>query len=246
MENYLLKLADDTLIMGQRLAEWCGKGPYLEEDIALTNISLDYLGQASSFYQYAARLAGGEVTEDSLAMLRLEHQYLNAQLVEMPNGDYAQTILKVYLFSLYQRNLYTQMIASSNIELAGIAEKSLKEVKYHQTHSYTWMKVFSHGTEESRNRLLEAIDFIWPYTGGLFDQVKNEQKLVEEGIAVDPEKLKAEWTAQLKADFNEFGLQITEDPFMHKGSRQGIHTEYFGYILCELQYMQRAYPGCSW
>lgn len=244
--NYTLKLADDTLIMGQRLAEWCGKGPYLEEDIALTNIALDYLGQSNNFYKYAAQLQGEGKTEDGLAFLRVEKEYLNAQLVEMPNEDYAQTILKVYFFCAYQKLLYENLNNSSDEMFSALAQKSLKEVKYHYTHSKTWMNVFAAGTEESLQRLNKALENIWEYTGGLFDETEDEENLFELGIIPSSKALFAEWKSLIKKDFAEFNLEVPESEFMQKGSRKGIHTEYFGYILCELQYMQRTYPDCTW
>ena len=158
--NYLLKLADDTLIFGQRLGELCGQGPYLEEDIALTNIALDYLGQSSNFYKYAAQIQNEGKTEDDLAFLRLEKEYLNCQLSELPNGDYANTILKVYFFSLYQKIAYEALMESSDEQISAIAEKSLKEVKYHYTHTSTWVKMFAGGTEESKTRLKNAVELI--------------------------------------------------------------------------------------
>lgn len=246
MKNYLLKLADDNLIMGQRLAEWCGKGPYLEEDIALTNIALDYLGQSSNFYKYAAQLQGEGKSEDDLAFLRYEHEYLNAQLVEFPNGDYAQTILKVYFFAAYQKLLYERLSVSSDEQLSALAQRSLKEVKYHYTHASTWVKMFAQGTEESSTRLQNALSNLWEYTGGLFDEVDGETDLVKLELIPDSKKLYAEWKDLVSEDFEKFGIEIPESEFMQKGSRKGVHTEYFGYILCELQYMQRAYPGCEW
>lgn len=246
MKNYLLKLADDTLIMGQRLAEWCGKGPYLEEDIALTNVALDYLGQSSNFYKYAASFYDTITTEDDLAFLRYEPEYLNAQLVEFPNGDYGQTILKVYFFSAYQKLLYERLSNSEDENLSALAKKSLKEVKYHYTHTSSWMNIFANGTEESKTRLNNALSNLWEYTGGLFDKVEGEDNLVKLNLIPSSEELYEAWKNLITADFKKFGLSVPENDFMQKGSRKGIHTEYFGYILCELQYMQRAYPGCTW
>ncbi len=245
MKSYLLKLADDALIMGQRLAEWCGKGPYLEEDIALTNIALDYLGQSQLFYQYGSQFFN-EKSVDDLAFLRYEHEYLNAQFVEFPNGDYAQTILKVYLFSLYQSILYRDLSQSKDEHLAAIATKAFKEVRYHLKHSQTWIAVFSGGTEESRTRLENALENIWEYSGDLFELVENEDDLAENGIVPNHQNFRKEWRNQVEQNLGKLGMQIPENPFMQKGGRKGIHTEYFGYILCELQYMQRAYPGCEW
>lgn len=246
MKNYLLKLADDTLIMGQRLSELCGKGPYLEEDIALTNIALDYLGQSNNLFKYAAQLGGLEKSEDDLAFLRLEKEYLNCQLVELPNEDYAYTILKVYFFSVYQMFLYQELMKSADEQLSAIAEKSLKEVKYHYTHSSTWIKMFAGGTEESKARISSAVENLWEYSAGMFAEVEGEDKLTAFDLVPAGEMLHEQWTQKVKADFADFGLQLPESTFMQKGSRTGYHTEYFGYILCEMQFMQRTYPNCSW
>ncbi|WP_372483430.1 1,2-phenylacetyl-CoA epoxidase subunit PaaC [Elizabethkingia anophelis] len=244
--NYLLKLADDSFIMGQRLAEWCGKGPYLEEDIALTNIALDELGQANNFYQYASRLSDDGKSEDDIAFLRYEHEYVNAHWTELPNEDYAQTILKVYVFSVYQKLMYEALSTSVDEELSAIAQKSLKEVKYHYTHTSSWMRIFAQGTEESRERLINAIENIWEYTKGLFAYVEGEEDLIALNIAPNTDELYQQFIVITKNDFQDFGLEYPENPFMQLKSRTGYHTEYFGYILCELQYMQRGYPGCTW
>lgn len=244
--NYLLKLADDSFIMGQRLSEWCGKGPYLEEDIALTNIALDELGQANNLYHYASRVADNGKSEDDLAFLRYEHEYVNAHWVELPNEDYAQTVLKVYVFSVYQKLMYEALSNSVDEELSAIAQKSLKEVKYHYTHASSWMKIFVQGTEESRERLVKAIDNIWEYTKGLFAKVEGEDDLIALNIAPNVDELYQQFITITEKDFQDFGLEYLKDHFMQPKSRTGYHTEYFGYILCELQYMQRAYPGCTW
>lgn len=244
--NYTLKIADDSLIFGQRLSELCGKGPYLEEDIALTNIALDYLGQATNFYKYAAKLQNENKTEDDLAYLRKEKEYLNCQLAEFPNGDYAQIILKVYFYSVYLKLLYENLTQSSDEQLAALAEKSIKEVRYHYTHSSTWLKVFAQGNEESKTRLDAALDNLWEYTGGLFDEVEGEADLEKLDLIPSSKKMYEDWKNQINQDFAKFEIKVPESEFMQKGSRKGIHTEYFGYILCELQYLQRAYPDCTW
>lgn len=244
--NYTLKLADDTLIFGQRLGELCGQGPYLEEDIALTNIALDYLGQSNNFYKYAAKIQDLGKSEDDLAFLRLEKEYLNCQLTELPNGDYAQTILKVYFFSVYQKILYAELIKSSDEQISAIAEKSLKEVKYHYTHTSTWIKMFAGGTEESKMRLHIAVENLWEYTGGMFAETPGEEDLVKLEIVPNGKEIEEIWKKTVTEDFQNFGILIPESNFMQKGSRTGYHTEYFGFILCELQYMQRTYPNCAW
>jgi ring-1,2-phenylacetyl-CoA epoxidase subunit PaaC len=247
MEKYLLKLADDSLIMAQRRMEWCGKGPYLEEDIALTNIALDELGQANNLYELAAKLSDDKKTADDLAFLRYEHEYLNAHWVELPNEDYAQTILKVYVFAVYQKLLYEALANSEDKDLSVIAQKSLKEVRYHYTHAATWMKIFAGGTEESKERLTDAIERIWEYTQGLFAKSEGEDQLIDLNVAANLDELYSEFLKIIATDFHQFGLEIpAENHYMQKHSRTGYHTEYFGYILCELQYMQRAYPGCIW
>ncbi|NAW51499.1 phenylacetate-CoA oxygenase subunit PaaC [Elizabethkingia argentiflava] len=244
--NYLLKLGDDSFIMGQRLSAWCGKGPYLEEDIALTNIALDHWGQSHHFYQYASRLSENASSVDDLAFLRYEHEYLNAHWVELPNQDYAQTILKTYIFSLYQKLLYQALSDSEDEELAAIAHKALKEVKYHYLHASSWMKIFAQGTDESRDRINLAIENIWEYTQGLFATVEGESKLESLKITPPMEVVYRDFLAATQKDFSNFELDYPQDSFMQPKSRTGEHTEYFGYILCELQYMQRAYPGCTW
>ena len=244
--NYTLKLADDTLILGQRLGELCGQGPYLEEDIALTNIALDYLGQSNNFYKHAAQIQDLGKTEDDLAFLRLEKDYLNCQLTELPNGDYAQTISKVYFFSVYQKILYEELMKSSDEQLSAIAEKSLKEVKYHYTHTSTWIKMFAGGTEESKTRVKNAVEHLWEYTGGMFAETIGEEDLAKLEVVPEGKYIHELWTKTIAEDFQNFGLEIPENDFMQKGSRTGYHTEYFGFILCELQFMQKTYPNCAW
>lgn len=246
MKNYILKLADDALIMGQRLSEWCGKGPYLEEDIAIINIALDLMGQANNWYTLAVKFWADGRTVDDFAMKRVEKEYLNAQLVELPNGDYANTIMKAYFFAVYQNVLYEALSQSADEDLKAVATKSLKEVRYHYTHTETWMRVFSQGTEESRTRLENALENLWEYTGGLFDEVEGEENLAALNLIPASQSLRESWTTKITADFEKFGLALPADHWMQKGSRKGIHTEWFGYILCELQYMQRTYPDCAW
>lgn len=246
MKNYILKLADDALIMGQRLSEWCGKGPYLEEDIAIINIALDQIGQANNFYNLAVKFFADGRSVDDFAMKRVEKEYLNAQLVELPNGDYANTIMKAYFFAVYQNVLYEALSQSADEDLKTLALKPLKEVRYHYTHTETWMRVFANGTEESRTRLENALENLWEYTGGLFDEVEGEENLAALSLVPSSQSLRESWLTKISADFEKFGIQVPTETWMQKGSRKGIHTEWFGYILCELQYMQRTYPDCAW
>ena len=260
--NYTLHLADNALIVGQRNAEWCGHGPVLEQDIAITNIALDLIGQARNFYQYAAQLINesqkaeggspsplereleGEVSEDSLAYLRKEKEYKNCLLVEQPNGDWAQTILRQYLFSQYQYLLFEQLQNNKDEQIAAIATKSLKEITYHLRWSSEWIIRLGDGTEESHNRMLKAIDELWRYTGELFIPSDYE---VEMGV--DFIKMKERWSEKVNAIFEEASLIPPSGgggAFMQTGGKEGKHTEHLGYILTELQYLQRTYPGCEW
>jgi ring-1,2-phenylacetyl-CoA epoxidase subunit PaaC len=244
--NYTLHLADNSLILGQRNSEWCGHGPVLEQDIAITNISLDLIGQARNFYQYAATLIGGDTTEDSLAYLRKEREFKNCLLVEQPNGDWAQTILRQFFFSQYQHLLFQQLQNSKHEQLAAIAEKSLKEVTYHLRWSSEWVIRLGDGTDESHKRMLKAIDELWRYTGELFEAVEYEIWAANDGTGVDISKLKESWMNKVQEVFYEATLLIPPKTFMQTGGKEGRHTEHLGYILTELQYMQRAYPGCEW
>jgi len=242
-EEYVLHLADTTLILAQRNAEWCGHGPILEQDIALTNISLDLLGQARNFYQYAALLRGDEVTEDTLAYLRTEREFKNLLLVEQPNGDWGQTILRQFLFSAYQHPLYTQLQKSGDEQIAAIAEKSLKEVTYHLKWSSEWVIRLGDGTEESNTRMKHAIENLWMYTGELFIPAYYEVSSV---LGFDMTMLKDAWYDKVNEIFKEADLAVPQNMYMQSGGKEGIHTEQLGYILAELQYLQRTYPGAQW
>ena len=256
-EAYSLHLADNTLILAQGNAAWCGHGPILEQDIAITNISLDLIGQSRNFYQYAATLikaqegskalfplgegVGGEVTEDSLAYLRTEREFKNCLLVELPNGDWAQTILRQFFFSAYQFLLYEKLQHSNDEQLAAIAAKALKEVTYHQRWSSEWVVRLGDGTEESHERMLKALDKLWRYTGEMFVPANYETE-----AGVDVSLLKDDWMKKITSVFEEATLPVPEKAFMQTGGKTGTHTEHLGYILTELQYLQRTYPGADW
>ena len=251
--NYTLHLADDALILGHRNSEWCGHGPVLEQDIAITNISLDLIGQARNFYQYAAQLinqstnqAVNFATEDSLAYFRDNREFKNCLLVEQPNGDWAKTILRQFLFSSYQYYLYQELQNSKDEQLAAIAEKSLKEVTYHLRWSSEWVIRLGDGTDESHQRMLKATDELWMYTGELFIVPDYELLIGGGGIGVDVSLLKTKWEEKVKEIFTEAALSYPDRVFMQTGGKEGKHTEYLGFILAELQFMQRAYPGCEW
>lgn len=239
--DYTLHLADNALIIAQKNSEWCGHGPILEQDIAITNISLDLLGQSRNFYQYAALLTGGDADEDKLAYLRTEREFKNCLLVEQSNGDWAQTILRQFFFSTYQFLLYEKLQNSNDEQIAAIAAKALKEVTYHLRWSSEWVIRLGDGTAESHQRMVKAIDELWRYTGELFVAAEYE---MEAGFDVG--LLKDDWMKKIIAVFDEATLPVPEKVFMQTGGKTGVHTEHLGFILTELQYLQRTYPGAGW
>jgi ring-1,2-phenylacetyl-CoA epoxidase subunit PaaC len=237
----LLHLADTTLILAQRQAEWCGHGPILEQDIAISNISLDLLGQSRNFYQHAATLIGNNTDEDKLAYLRTEREFKNLLLVEQPNGDWGQTVLRLFFFSQYQYLLFEQLQLNADEQLAAICTKALKEIKYHVRWSSEWVIRLGDGTQESKQRMLHAVDFLWRYTGEMFVAADYEKEL-----NISWEELKLNWLQKISSVFNEATLQIPENTFMQTGGKNGVHTEALGFILTELQYLQRTYPNSQW
>lgn len=252
--NYILHWADTTLILAQRNAEWCGHGPVLEQDIAITNISLDLIGQSRNFYQYAAvimnQLPGAsntaEADEDTLAYLRSEREFKNLLLCEQPNGDWGQTILRQYLFSQWQYLLFEQLQHNKNEQLAAICAKALKEIKYHLRWSSEWVIRLGDGTAESHTRMLNAIGTLWPYTGEMFVNTAYEIQCAADGNGYDAALTKEKWLEKTAAVFEEATLPLPQNVFMHTGGKEGIHTEHLGYILTELQFVQRAYPDSKW
>lgn len=239
--DYILHLADTTLILSQRNSEWCGHGPILEQDIAITNISLDLLGQSRNFYQYAAVLTGDNCDEDQLAYLRKEREYKNLLLTEQPNGDWGKTILRQFLFSQYQYLLFEQLQFNKDEQLAAITAKALKEIKYHLRWSSEWVIRLGDGTAESKSRMSKAIEELWPYTGEMFITADYEI-----AIGIDTAALKNIWEEKVKIIFDTATLPVPEKVFIQTGGKQGTHTEHLGYILAELQYVQRAYPNSNW
>jgi ring-1,2-phenylacetyl-CoA epoxidase subunit PaaC len=252
--TYTLHLADNALILGHRNSEWAGHGPILEQDIAISNIALDLIGQARNFYQYAAQLTGKkEITEDTFAYLRDGWDYKNCLLVEQPKGDWAQTILRQFFFSAYQFYFYQQLQQSNDSQLAAIAEKSLKEVTYHLKWSAEWVIRLGDGTEESNRRINQALESLWKFTGELFMPSPYETDLLEEKVSVDLNNIKAAWNQKVKEVFEEATLHVPpektdkgENVWMQTGGKSGSHTEHLGYILAEMQFLQRAYPGSEW
>ncbi|RIA10627.1 ring-1,2-phenylacetyl-CoA epoxidase subunit PaaC [Flavobacteriaceae bacterium MAR_2010_72] len=244
--QYILGIADNSLILGQRLGELCGHGPSLETDIACTNISLDLLGQVRNYYQYAAKIANDGRTEDDIAMLRNEREYLNVLLVEQPNTDFGYIIARQFLFDVYHLMFLNELQKSNDLTLSAIATKSIKEVSYHQRFSSDWIKRLGDGTEESRSRIQSAIDELWTYTDELFHLTEADEVMVSEGIGVDVTKLKEHYYKKVNDILEEATIQVPESKYFQKGGKKGIHTEHMGYILTDLQYMQRTYPNMEW
>lgn len=244
--QYILGVADNSLILGQRLGELCGHGPSLETDIALTNISLDLLGQVRNYYQYAAKLQGGGATEDSIAFLRKERDYRSVLLVEQPNTDFAYIITRGFFFDVYHEMFLTRLMHSTDETLAAIAAKSIKEVKYHQSFSSEWMKRLGDGTEESHARVQEAVDNLWRYTDELFQPSEAEAAMAETGIGVDVTAFRKDYYRAVKQTLTTATLEVPTHTWFQKGGKQGVHTEHMGYLLSDLQYMQRAYPNMTW
>ena len=244
--KYILRIADDSLILGQRLSELCGHGPIIEEDIALTNIALDLIGQATSLYEYAAIVGGEGKTADDIAFLRFEREYVNVLLVEQPNGDFGMTIARQWFFDSFRVLFYDAMLESTDQQLAAIAEKSLKETKYHWKHSSEWLVRLGDGTDESHDRVQTAINYLHRYVDELFFMDEVDTALITEGIAVDLASLKVAFDAKTSEVMEMATLSFPTNNWKQVGGRVGKHTEHLGYILSELQYMQRAYPNMEW
>jgi ring-1,2-phenylacetyl-CoA epoxidase subunit PaaC len=250
--NYVLHLADNSLIMGHRLSEWTGHGPTLEQDIAISNIALDLIGQSRNFYQYASELINTSsnqtgINEDTLAYLRDAEEFKNILLAELPNGDWAMTILKIFFFSTYQYFFYQKLIYSSDKQLSAIAEKSLKEVTYHLRWSSEWVVRLGDGTDESKRRIQIALDELWSYTCEMFAPTEYEKECSHLGIGVDVSLLTNDWNKKVKDVLQEATLYFpTNSQIIDLGGKEGRHTQHLEAILTEMQYLQRTYPGCEW
>jgi ring-1,2-phenylacetyl-CoA epoxidase subunit PaaC len=244
--DYTLRLADNALILGHRLSEWVGHAPVLEEDLALGNLALDLIGQARSFYTYAGEIEGKGRDEDALAYLRDAGAYRNILLVEQPNGDFAQTIVRHLLYSAFAYPYFEALTRSKDETLAAIAAKAVKEMAYHVRHTAEWTIRLGDGTDESHGRVQNAIDELWPFTGELFETDQVEQALIDVGIGVDPLSIRARWSKTLDEVFEEATLVRPSDGYMQSGGRSGRHSEHLGFILTELQFLQRTYPGAKW
>ncbi len=244
--EYLLRLGDSSLIIGHRLSEWCGHGPILEEDIALINIALDFVGNATSLLAYAGQVEGKGRDEDALAYLRDEREYRNLLITEQPNGDFANTIARQFLFDTYMYFLYEELKSSKDETISAIAVKSHKEITYHLRHTTEWMYRFGDGTVESHERLQNGLNDLWMYTSEMFDMDEVDAILIKEGIVPDLNKVKVSWEKRVHEVIAEATLQIPVTVFKQKGSKEGKHSEHLGFLLAEMQYVHRAHPGAKW
>lgn len=243
---YALRLADNALILGHRLSEWIGHSPALEEDLALGNMGLDLIGQARAFYAYAGEVEGKGRDEDKLAYLRDAKDWRNVLLVEQPNGDFAATMIRQLLFAAYAHPLYAALAKSKDATLAAIAAKAEKEMAYHVRHSGEWVIRLGDGTAESYARTQEALDELYAYSTELFESDDVERALIDAGIAVDPAALRPQWERTVNHVFSEATLKAPPQSFAQTGGRSGRHSEHLGYILADMQFLQRTYPGAAW
>ena len=244
ISQYAVRLGDDALITAQRLCEWSSRAPTLEEDLALANVGLDYLGRARMLYSYAGELLGK--TEDQLAYLRDSREFENAMIVELPCGDFAFTMVRQYLLDEFESRFFIALADSTDGRLAAIAQKTGKEVTYHLRRSLEWMKRLGLGTTESNDRSQQALDELWGYVDELFEMDALEESLMQSGVAVDKATFRTDWDAVVKATLLAVGLSVPSHDWQVRGGRSGVHTEHLGHLLTELQYLQRAYPGLAW
>jgi ring-1,2-phenylacetyl-CoA epoxidase subunit PaaC len=245
--EFVLRHGDNNLILGHRLSEWCSYGPFMEEDIALTNIALDHLGAARMLLTYAGELEGAGRTEDDFAYLRTHEQFTNALLVEQPNGDFGDTQARQLFYSTFAQLVYTELQKSKNETLAAFATKAIKETAYHLRHCSEWVIRLGDGTEESKQRMQKGIDNLWKYTGDLFATTASEAQLAKDGIIPDVASLKSKWYDAVKSVVTQATLTMPDaNAFMQSGSREGRHTEHLSYIVGEMQAVTRVYPGAKW
>jgi len=244
--NYCLRLGDSSLILGQRMSEWCSNGPVLEEDIAMTNLALDLIGQARTMLTYAGELEGKGRSEDDLAYGREEREYYNTLLSERPNGHFGETVARNFLHDAFLYHLYSALRNSNDELIAAHAAKSLKEVTYHLRHSSEWMVRLGDGTEKSHNKIQEALNDLWEYTGDLFEMNEVDELLINDGIAVDLKEVKKNWDNTVNQVLSRATLVRPKDEYMHSGRLEAIHSEYLGHIIAEMQFLHRAYPDAKW
>ena len=246
LTQFLLRMGDNTLILGHRVSEWCGHAPVLEEDIALANTALDLIGQTQLWLGYAAEVMDDGKTADDIAFLRDAWDFRNLLLVERPNGDFGQTIMRQFLFDAWQTINLGRLMKSSDSRVAEIAEKASKEAAYHIERSGYTVVGLGDGTAESHARMQAALEYHWDYVGEMFEGDEVDAVMVAEGIAPDPASLRAEWDELVGRYLKEATLKVPEKGYVHKGGKRGKHTEHLGYILSEMQWLQRAYPGAEW
>lgn len=246
--HYVLRLGDSSLILSQRLCQWCARAPTIEEDVALLNVALDLLGQARSLLSYAGEIEGKGRSEDDLAYFRDGRDWLNPLLVEQPNGDFAHTIVRQFLFDAFNLELYQALCRSQDQRLAAIAAKAVKEIRYHRRHSAGWLIRLGDGTDESRRRTQTALAALWPFSDELFEMPAAEQHLVDAGIAVELSTLRPAWDEIVTATLREATLALppADQVWMQSGGKRGLHSEGFGYLLAEMQSLARAYPAARW
>jgi len=244
--DYTIRQADNALILGHRISEWCGHGPSLETDIGMTNIALDLIGHARNYYNYAAQVEGKGRTEDDLAYLRVDREYKNVLLVEQPNEDFAYTVARQFIFDTFNYHFTKALEASEDAQLAAIAKKSIKEIAYHYRWSAEWVIRLGDGTDISHQKMQTALNDLWMYAEEAFMADEVDALMAEEGIGVDLATIKPKFDERIAFILKEATLELPEEEWMQKGGKQGIHTEHLGHILAELQYMQRAYPGMEW
>lgn len=246
LHQYSLRLGDNALILGQRLAEWCGHGPVLEQDIALSNIALDQLGQARLWMQLVARQRGGDTSEDQVAFFRDVFDYRNLLLVELPNGDWGHTLVRQFLFDTFNYFLYSDLLQSTYEPWRDIAQKAIKEITYHAQWSAEWIIRFGDGTEESHQRAQTALNELWQWTGEMFSMDEVDALLLEAGCAPNLTDIQERWHQKVAQILEQATLTKPEDGWMQKGGKQGEHSEYLGYILAEMQHLPRMYPEAQW
>lgn len=246
LSEYFLRLGDDRLILGHRLSEWCGHGPILEEDIALANIALDLVGQANLLLELAGQAEGQGKNADALAYFREAVEFRNALIVELPRGDFAFTIARQFLVSVFEMLHLEKLQSSAHSDLAGIAAKAFKETRYHARHSADWMLKLGDGTADSHTRVQDAVNELWRFTGELFEVDDVERDLVAEGIATDRGALRQPWRSEVTRVLQAATLKVPDDGFMQRGGREGRHTEHLGLLLAEMQIVARSFPGAEW
>jgi ring-1,2-phenylacetyl-CoA epoxidase subunit PaaC len=243
---YTLRLADDALILAQRTGEWIAAAPQLEEDMALGNLALDLLGQARALLRYAGEVEGRRRDDDALAYLRDEREFTNAQLCELPTGDFGFTIARLLVFSAFQCELYSRLGSSADETISAIAAKAIKEVRYHRDHATQWTLRLGDGTEESHRRMQTALDAVWPYVDELFLDDSLTKRMTDAGIGVQPSTLRATFDSYVERVVKDATLSVPAPSVRYQGGRRGVHTEHFGYLLAEMQYLARSHPGATW